>query len=141
MSSKQKFEHEARLSAAVVADQLEAIAQGLRYGELTLEYDGASIAMPNASVLEFEIEAEAKGDKAELVLEIVWRPTKEPRGEPARIMSAIGVAAATTESADEQIEESEEADAPTGSDDNESVQAEASNHEPPTSSGDESRPA
>lgn len=80
-----------------VVEYLEALAQGLRAGKVVVEKAGKYLSLNPPSVLEVEIEAKQKKEKAKFTLELSWKSGELQEVEESIKISSIEPAAAPSE--------------------------------------------
>lgn len=71
--SDQSIELKKVMELTHVVDYLEALVEGLKAGKVVVEKGGKYISLNPPSVMEVEIEAKQKKEKAKFALELSWK--------------------------------------------------------------------
>ena len=71
--SEQSIELKKVMELSNVVEYLEALVEGLKAGKVVVEKGGKYISLSPPSVMEVEIEAKQKKEKAKFALELSWK--------------------------------------------------------------------
>ena len=73
MSSEQSITLYTRLARADVAGLIEALADGLKEGVLTIQKSGSTLVMDVPKVIDYTVCGDRGGDRSSFTLEVSWR--------------------------------------------------------------------
>ena len=79
--SSNKICVEETMELAKVITTLEDVLESLRGGSLTVTRGGESVTLTPPGVVNLELEASQKKDKAKLTIELTWKNAKNSIGE------------------------------------------------------------
>ena len=85
-----------------VVEYLEALVEGLKAGKVVVEKGGKYISLNPPSVMEVEIEAKQKKDKAKFALELSWKSGTIQSVQEAIKISSEEPATANEDESEEQ---------------------------------------
>jgi amphi-Trp domain-containing protein len=95
MAKKQSVEFKRTMESSQLISYLEALTESLKSGKLVLEQGDRFVSLAPPSLLEVEVSATQKEDKAKFSMEVSWKRTTERTGEEElRISSSEPIGAA-----------------------------------------------
>ncbi len=88
MADRDTFEYESLHDVESIVGHLQALADGLKRGRLSLASNGKAVVLQPAGLLRLEVEAKRGKHRARLMVKISWRedsPAAESGGDPLKI--------------------------------------------------------
>lgn len=83
-----EFQHESLQDLKSIGEYLRAIVQGLEAGYIELSDDGGQLALHPRGLIELELRAKRKGNRAELRVELSWSEGEaKARADSLRVRS------------------------------------------------------
>lgn len=87
MADRETFEYESLHDAASIASHLQALADGLKQGRLSLASNGKVLLLKPVGLLQLSVEGRKGKHRSRLLVKVQWRDDTgdDERGDPLRI--------------------------------------------------------